>query len=278
MTADGVSVHTADDVGTWLQSGQRSVFIRDVLDGSNSDTMGVGFARYGPEASNEWVVTYDKVLIVTSGAFTVTAAGVRRTARAGEFIFLRKGTRLVYAAGMDGAELVYVTYPHPSQTELRAAHPDLVATFQPAEAVPPRFADGPSTGNVAILERIYGPLERGESQDFGPFFAALADDVVFELPVMELHGKQAVIGYFTHGSELMDFNPFERPLEYLTAGNRVVQLGYETFRVKETGAIHRAEWAWVFDFRDGRITRIVAIQDLGPIRDVITEIASRAQP
>jgi ketosteroid isomerase-like protein len=86
-----------------------------------------------------------------------------------------------------------------------------------------------------------------------------------------------VRAYFAVGSELLEFNPFERPLRYFGSGNQVVQWGFETFRVKETGVTHQAEWAWVFDFRDGQIIRIVVIQDLSGISGEIEKAGSKAQ-
>jgi ethanolamine utilization protein EutQ len=81
---------TIKDPATWYQAGDRRIFLADVLDASNSDTMSVGFARYDKGESNEWIVTYDEVLIVTKGAFTVrSAAGAR-------------ATRLSLAAGVAG--------------------------------------------------------------------------------------------------------------------------------------------------------------------------------
>ena len=41
----------------------REIFVGDVLDSSNSDTMSVGFYRNKRKGEkNEWVVTYDKLL------------------------------------------------------------------------------------------------------------------------------------------------------------------------------------------------------------------------
>lgn len=275
--ADGVSRYAPDDVPTWLQSEQRQVFIGDVIDGLNGEAMGVGFARYGPGASNDWAVTYDEVLIVTSGTFSVTSTDGRRTASAGELIYLRSGTRLTYSAGDAGAEVVYVMHPHPESTDLRAKHPDLVATFHPIEGAPERFADGPAAEHIAFLRIIYDPIERGESTDQGPLFEAMTDDVVLELAAGVLRGKAAVARYFDEGSKRMEFHPFERPLEYFGAGDRVVQVGFETFRVKRTGATHQADWAWVFEFRDGRIVRIRGIEDLSGIADVVAESVVAAQ-
>jgi ethanolamine utilization protein EutQ len=57
--------------------------------------MSVGFARYGKKGErNEWIVTYDEILVVTKGAFTVRSAGEAKTAKAGELIFLTKARRL----------------------------------------------------------------------------------------------------------------------------------------------------------------------------------------
>lgn len=86
---------TIKDPKTWYQHTDREVFLGDVLDASNSDTMSAGFARYDKGATNEWIVTYDEALIVTKGVFTVRFAGDVKTAKAGEIIFLPKGTKVV---------------------------------------------------------------------------------------------------------------------------------------------------------------------------------------
>jgi ethanolamine utilization protein EutQ len=270
--SEGIRLSTAEDVDTWYRSGDRKIFLSDVLDPSNSESMSVGFARYAPGESNEWVVTYDEALIVTRGAYTVTSAdGVETTARAGEVIFLRKGTPVVYSAKEEGADVVYVTYPHWMQAQAASEHAPLLDTFQPSDERPePNDA-------VAVLRSIYDPLERGESDDFQRFHDALAEDVVLTTPVGEVRGKQAVIGYLANAAATLEYNIFVRPLEYYGNGKRVVQLGGEIFRVKATGATHEADWAWVFDVEDGRITRILAIQDLSGVADEVAEALDKAQ-
>lgn len=131
--------------------------------------------------------------------------------------------------------------------------------------------------NVALLRRIWDPIERGESQDVEPFFDALADDVVFTLSVGELHGKQAVIAYFAKASALLEFNPFVVPVQYFGDGDRALMLGEEAFTLKKTGATHHAAWVWVHDFQDGSITRILSVQDLSPIADDIRAVLASAQ-
>jgi ethanolamine utilization protein EutQ len=270
--SEGIRLFKAEDVDTWYRSGEREVFLSDVLDPSNSESMSVGFARYAPGQSNEWVVTYDEALIVTRGAYTVTSAdGVETTARAGEVIFLRKGTPVVYSAKDEGADVVYVTYPHWIDAQRQSEHAAFLDTFQPSEEAP-RPADG-----VALLRRIYDPLERGESSDFQRLHHALAEDVVLRTPVGEARGKRAVIGYFANAAETLEFDIFVRPLEYYGNGKRVVQIGAETFRVKATGATHETDWAWVFDVEGGRITRILAIMDLSGVANEVAEALDKAQ-
>jgi ethanolamine utilization protein EutQ len=267
--SEGIRLFTAGDVDTWYRPGDRRIFLSDVLDPSNSESMSVGFARYAPGESNEWVVTYDEALVVTRGSFTVAAEdGRETTARAGEIIFLRKGTAVVYSAKDEGAELVYVTYPHWTHTSADAA---FLETFVPSEEAPP-----PNDG-VALLRSIYDPLERGESDDFQPFYDAFAEDVVLTTAVGEVRGKQAVVGYFAQAAKTMEFDIFVRPLEYFGDGNRVVQVGREIFRVKETGKTHEADWAWVYDVEDGRITRILGIEDLSGVAGEEADAMSKAQ-
>ncbi len=275
---DKITRYTIDDVQTWYQSQDRGVYLSDVVDGNDSDTMSVGFARYAPGESNDWVVTYDEILIVTKGVFTVTAAdGHRTTARAGEVIFLRKGTKLTYSADDPGAEVVYVTYPHWMAAQQASEHAALLNTFHPTKVTPPAVAARSESANIELMKRIWGPLERGESDDFQPFFDALADDVVYELPVGKVRGKDAVAGYLAHASVTMEFQPFDKPLQYYGNGDRVVIVGSETFKVKKTGATHHSEWAWVVHMHDGLITRIVHIQDLSGITDLVAEAARNAQ-
>jgi ethanolamine utilization protein EutQ len=266
---EGIRLFTAADVDTWYQPGAIEMHLGDVLDSGNSESMSVGFAHYAPGASNEWVVTYDEALIITRGAFTVTSVdGVETTARAGEVIFLRAGTPVVYSAKEEGAELVYVTYPHWSETE---ASERFLDAFQPTE-------DRPEQQDAeALLRSIYDPLERGESDDFQPFYDAFAEDIVFTTSMGEVRGKAAAIGYFKHASVTMEYDIFVRPLRYFGNGNRVVQVGREIFRVKETGKTHEADWAWVYDVEDGRITRILGIEDLSGVAEEEAEAMVKAQ-
>jgi len=123
---------TINDLKTWYQHTDRKIFLGDVLDESNSDSMSVGFARYDKGESNEWIVTYDEALIVTKGAFTVRSEDAVKTAKAGEIIFLTKGTKVVYQGEEDGTEVVYVSYPHWAEATRNSKHADQLDFFHPA--------------------------------------------------------------------------------------------------------------------------------------------------
>jgi ethanolamine utilization protein EutQ len=137
MARQGVRLLTPNDVQTWWQPEGRRIFIGDVLDEKHSDTMSVGFARYAPGQSNEWIVTYDEALIVTKGVYTVTAEdGTKTTAKVGEVIYLLKGTKVVYSAAEE-TEVVYVTYPVWMEAQRKSEHAHLLDAYNPVKGGPP---------------------------------------------------------------------------------------------------------------------------------------------
>lgn len=128
-----VQRYGSDDVTTWWQRGDQRLFLGDVLDHTSGTAMSVGFARYGKGESNPWTVSYDEVLIVTRGAFTVRTAAGTASARAGEIIYLPAGTELVYQADEE-TELVYVAHPHWFEATQRSPYADRLGEFQEAAA------------------------------------------------------------------------------------------------------------------------------------------------
>lgn len=125
----GVRHFTSDDA-KYYQYADRQIFVGDVLDASNSDTMSVGYYRNRKKGErNEWVVTYDEALIVTKGAMTVRSADGTKTAKAGEIIFLTKGTKVAYEAAEDDTEVVYVTYPHWMDAQTKSQHAHLLDAY-----------------------------------------------------------------------------------------------------------------------------------------------------
>lgn len=113
----------------------REILVGDVLDESASDSMSAGYYRNANKGEgNAWVVTYDEVLVVLRGALTIRSAEGATTARAGEVIFLTKGTAVTYEAAEDDTEVVYVTHPHWLQAHARSEHAHLLGDYRPVDA------------------------------------------------------------------------------------------------------------------------------------------------
>jgi ethanolamine utilization protein EutQ len=124
--------HFTSNDAKFYRYADREIFVGDVLDSSNSDTLSVGFYRNAQKGErNEWILTYDEALIVTRGALTVRSAGGATTARAGEVIFLTKGTKVAYEAAADDTEVVYVTYPHWMDAHTKSEHAHLLDQYHP---------------------------------------------------------------------------------------------------------------------------------------------------
>lgn len=119
-----------DAVQTWFKRLDQQILLGEVLGPDSGAAMSVGYARYGKGESNPWKVTYDEALIITTGVFTVRGPSGPVSARAGEVIYLRAGTEVVYAAEEDAA-MVYVTYPHWLAATEASAEADRLKEFHP---------------------------------------------------------------------------------------------------------------------------------------------------
>jgi ethanolamine utilization protein EutQ len=124
--------HFTSKDAKFYQYADRQIFVGDVLDSSNSNTMSVGFYRNLRKGEkNEWVVSYDEALIVTKGALTIRSVDGAKTAAAGEVIFLTKGSEIAYEAAEDDTEVVYVTYPHWMDAHTKSTHAHLLDAYHP---------------------------------------------------------------------------------------------------------------------------------------------------
>lgn len=127
--------HFTSSDARYYQYSDRQIFVGDVVDSSNGSSMSVGFYRNLKKGEkNEWVVTYDEVLVVTRGALTIRSAAGATTARSGEVIFLTKGTPVAYEAAADDTEVVYVTYPHWMEAQMKSEHAGLLEAYRPLRA------------------------------------------------------------------------------------------------------------------------------------------------
>jgi len=120
-----------DKVPAWYQHTDRQIFLADVLDESNSEALGVWFGRFGAGESNDWIVTYDEMIVVLKGRFTVRGQDNTETAAAGEVIFLTKGTKVTYQAH-EATELVGSTYPHWQVAQRQSEHAAMLDDFHSA--------------------------------------------------------------------------------------------------------------------------------------------------
>jgi ethanolamine utilization protein EutQ len=124
--------HFTSGDAKFYQYADREIFVGDVMDSSNSDTMSAGFYRNRRKGEkNEWVVTYDEVLVVTKGALTIRFADGARTAQAGEILVLTKGTEIAYEAAEDDTEAVYVTFPHWMDAQTKSEQAHLLDSYHP---------------------------------------------------------------------------------------------------------------------------------------------------
>lgn len=87
----------------------RDIVIGDVV--GQESPMSTGYCRYAPGQSMEYTLTYDEVLVITKGRFSIRTDESEVTAGAGEILYINRGTSVVYASHDEGAEMVYVTYP-----------------------------------------------------------------------------------------------------------------------------------------------------------------------
>lgn len=132
--------------------------------------------------------------------------------------------------------------------------------------------------NLELAKRAWAWLDTEEDWTSGSrrdlqqeYFALLADDVVLHVDSPgdthifgeDIRGKQAVIDMYAHAPEWIDGNRLERPLEFIGDGDRIVVVGAERYRIKESGVTARnKEFAIILDFRDGLISSIRQVGDM----------------
>jgi ketosteroid isomerase-like protein len=116
------------------------------------------------------------------------------------------------------------------------------------------------------LTAVRRAVDRLVSGALAPLIELLANDVEFEVasggdaPGCRKHsGQQAVADYF---DGLGDLPAFWRMDEFSANGGRVIAWGDESFTVERCGLEGETEFALVFDLRQGRVTKLLVIEDL----------------
>src|SRR6476646_8256467 len=114
-----------------------------------------------------------------------------------------------------------------------------------------------------ILDRVLA------SGDLEPLLDSLADDVVLAIATPdgpERHegtGRTAVVDYFEALRELFAF----WRVTYASRNRRVLVLIDERFTLEPSGLVAQSEFALLFDLRDGRVTRLLVVEDPSPADD-----------
>ena len=118
--------------------------------------------------------------------------------------------------------------------------------------------------NVDATQRAYEAFGRG---DIPAMLEGLTDDVEWTLPGPPVlpwagthRGREGVAQFFSLLEENLEFEQFEIR-EFVAQGDTVVVLGYERCLVKPTGRTFEQEWAHVYTFANGKVSRGRFIED-----------------
>ncbi|HEX8560925.1 MAG TPA: nuclear transport factor 2 family protein [Pyrinomonadaceae bacterium] len=122
--------------------------------------------------------------------------------------------------------------------------------------------------NRKAVQAIFEAFGRG---DVPGVLAHLAEDVEWRAPgpaavpyLGERRGHAGAAEFFTQLGTNVEFESFE-PLGFVAEGDRVVALGRERGRVRATGKTFDNEWALVFTFSGGRVTRFQLYEDTAAV-------------
>ena len=130
--------------------------------------------------------------------------------------------------------------------------------------------------NLQVVREGYAAFGRG---DVAGLLALMAEDVAWEIPGAGLplagtyRGREGVANFFQklgEQTEILDF----QPREFLADGDRVLVVGWESFKVKATGRVAEAHWIMSFTVRDGKISAFREYTDTKAIADAYVSAAA----
>ncbi|HYD92711.1 MAG TPA: nuclear transport factor 2 family protein [Flavobacterium sp.] len=119
--------------------------------------------------------------------------------------------------------------------------------------------------NTELTKQNYALFKEG---NIAALLENLAPDVKWVSPGPREHipfagewaGREGVGKFFETVNDTMEFLAFE-PREFIEQGNKVVALGYWEGRVRKTGKVDDGEWAMVFTYKNGKVTRFQEFSD-----------------
>ena len=124
--------------------------------------------------------------------------------------------------------------------------------------------------NKRVVQSIFEAFGRG---DVPGVLAHLSEDVTWKAPGPEVipyfgdrHGHAGATEFFVQLGTNVDFEHFE-PGAFVAEGERVVVLGRERGRVKNTGKTFDNEWALVFTVEGGKVTGFQCYENTAAIAE-----------
>jgi ketosteroid isomerase-like protein len=133
--------------------------------------------------------------------------------------------------------------------------------------------------NVERMRQVFEEMARTGSPQ--PLLDQLAEDAVYKLTVPpgtplsgEFRGKRAITDYFGLVDEVLEVQEV-RTWDFVGNGKQVIVLGDERFVVRKTGKVCQSEFAFVVDFREGEIVRVLIIEDLSSVVEAHASASGR---
>ncbi|WP_375770463.1 nuclear transport factor 2 family protein [Archangium gephyra] len=134
--------------------------------------------------------------------------------------------------------------------------------------------------NVERTRHIFEEMARlGSNQ---PLLEAMDEEAVYKLSLPkgtplsgEFRGRQAILEYFERLEQVLEVQEVNT-WDFVGNGDQVIVLGDEHFVVKKTGRTCYSEFAFVLDFRAGKIVRALVIEDLSGVVEAFAPASARA--
>ena len=122
-----------------------------------------------------------------------------------------------------------------------------------------------SNANITLVQGIYSAFGRG---DVASIIGGLSPDVDWQTvglakdyPVFgQRNGKAAVQEFIAQVAATEEFFEFS-PREFYAADDKVFALGFYAGKIKNTGQPFSCEWAHVFTFAGGKVSRFREFTD-----------------
>jgi ethanolamine utilization protein EutQ len=98
-----------DPFGAGLAAPEMKVRLKDVITSADGSSMAAGYMALD-KGEFPWTLTYDEVDVVLEGELVITRDGKSVHARAGDTIFIPKGSKITFGTP-DYVRFIYVAFP-----------------------------------------------------------------------------------------------------------------------------------------------------------------------